>query len=61
MYVETVFLQVLKSVKRPRMKYGKGTNKGALKVCRKCGTATVKVWLHSTELHVHSMIAQIVI
>ena len=32
------------------MKYGKGTNKGTLKVCRKCGTATVKVRLHSTEL-----------
>ena len=33
-----------------RMKYGKGTNKGTLKVCRKCGTAAVKVRLHSTEL-----------
>ena len=32
------------------MKYGKGTNKGTLKVRRKCGTATVKVRLHSTEL-----------
>ena len=32
------------------MKYGKGTNKGMLKVHRKCSTATVKVRLHSTEL-----------
>ena len=32
------------------MKYSKGTNKGTLKVCRKCGAATVKVRLHSTEL-----------
>ena len=32
------------------MKYGKGTNEGTLKVCRKCSTATVKVWLHSAEL-----------
>ena len=33
----------LKLAKRPRMKYGKGTNKGTLKVRRKCGAATVKV------------------
>ena len=32
------------------MKYGIGTNKGTLKVRRKCGTATVKVRLHSNEL-----------
>ena len=32
------------------MKYGEGTNKGMLKVRRKCSTATVKVRLHSTEL-----------
>ena len=32
------------------MKYGKGTNKGTLKVRRKCSTATVKVQLRSTEL-----------
>ena len=32
------------------MMYGKGTNKGTLKVHRKCGSAKVKVWLHSTEL-----------
>ena len=31
------------------MKYGIYTNKGSLKVRRKCDTATVKVWLHSTE------------
>ena len=37
-------------MKQPHMKYGKGTNKGTLKVRRKCGTATVKVRLHSTEL-----------
>ena len=32
------------------MKYGKCTNKDTLKVRRKCGTATVKVRLNSTEL-----------
>ena len=32
------------------MKYCKGTNKGTLKVRRKCVTATAKVQLHSTEL-----------
>ena len=36
-----LFLRVLKLAKRPRMKYGKGTNKGTLKVRRKCGAATV--------------------
>ena len=45
-----LFVRVLKLMKRPRMKYGKGTNKGMLKVRRRCGTATVKVRLHSTEL-----------
>ena len=34
-----LFLRVLKLTKRPRMKYGKGTNKGMLKVRR----------LHSTD------------
>ena len=29
--------------KRPRMKYGNGTNKGTLKLRRKCGAAMVKV------------------
>ena len=49
MYVcRDIFLRVLKLTKRPRMKYGKGTNKSTLKVRRKCGTATVKVRLHST-------------
>ena len=38
-----LFLRVLILPKRPRMKYGKGTNKGTLKVRRKCGAATVKV------------------
>ena len=47
-YVE--FLRVLISMKRPHMKYGKSTNKGIFKVCRKCGTATVKVMLRSMEL-----------
>ena len=37
-------------MKRPRMKYGKDTNKGTLKLRRKCGTATVKLRLRSTEL-----------
>ena len=32
-----LILRVLKLTKRPRMKYGKGTNKGTLKVRRKCG------------------------
>ena len=45
-----LFLQVLKLMKRPHMKYGKGTNKGALKVRRKCGTASLKVQWFSTEL-----------
>ena len=30
--------------------YGGGTIEGTLKVCRKCGTATIKVRLRSTEL-----------
>ena len=42
MYVE-IYLTSAILAKRPRMKYGKGTNKGTLKVRRKCGTATVKV------------------
>ena len=48
--VEIYSLRVLKITKRPRMKYGKGSNKGTLKVHRKCGTATVKLRLHSTKL-----------
>ena len=45
MLCRDLFLRVLKLAKRPRMKYGKGMNKGTLKVCRKCGAATVKVRL----------------
>ena len=30
-------------MKRPRIKYGKGTTKGTLKVRSKCGVPTVKV------------------
>ena len=33
-----------------RLKYGKGTNKGTLKVRRKFCNFTVKICLHSTEL-----------
>ena len=46
--IRDIFLRVLKLTKRLRMKYG-GTNKGTLKVRRKCGTATVIVRLRSTE------------
>ena len=45
-----LIIRVLKLMKRPRIKYGKGTNNGTLKVRRKYSTATVKVRLCSTEL-----------
>ena len=41
--MQRFIVRVLKLANRPRMKYGKCTNKGTLKVRRRCGTATVKV------------------